>query len=69
MRVSLPVYTEADYRAQAEAACAGLPLLQQQDIMAAYEAERARRDHVRAIRQAEYDQDLAKLRELRANAG
>lgn len=55
MRVSLPVYSEADYRMQAEAACAGLPLSQQQDIMAAYEAEKAEREARRAERQAAYD--------------
>lgn len=69
MRVSLPVYSEADYLAQAEAACAGLPLNQAQDIMAAYHAEKAARERVKAIRQAEYDNDLAKLRELRGHAG
>lgn len=55
MRVSLPVYSEADYRAQAEAACAGLPPEQTADIMAAYEAEKAEREARRAERQAAYD--------------
>lgn len=69
MRVSLPVYSEADYLAQAQAACAGLPPEQAADVMAAYEADKAAREHVKAIRQAEYDNDHARLRELRGHVG